>query len=103
MSRRRNYTESERALIVIGVIADVPIEEIDKALNKSQDKVGANHRNLSPISHGMLKAIYIPIMTELTQSGDNNVQRREFFRQLWEHCLFPQSVEKLIKAKEKLV
>ena len=101
MSRGRNYTESERALIIIGVIAGVPIEEIDRALNKSQDKVGTNHRNLSPISHGMLKTIYIPIMSKLTQGSDNNQKRQQFFRHLWEHCLSPQSVEKLLKANEK--
>ena len=99
MKRKRNYTETERALIAIGVIANIPLTEIDAALHKSQDKVGASHRSLHPVSHGMLKAIYIPIMADLSESGDNNETRAKFFRYLWDHCISPQSVDKLCKAK----
>lgn len=69
--RQRDYTETERALIIIGVLAGIPLEQIDTALHKGQDKLGVPHRSLNPVSHGMLEVVYIPSMKEDMVIADN--------------------------------
>ena len=97
MKNTRNYTEAERALILIAVLADIPLNEIDETLHKGQDKLGVPHRSLNPISHGMIKTVYLS--TLLSQDAIEQVD----FGKLWEHCLSPKSVMQLIATKKDKV
>ena len=95
--RWRNYTEAERALALIGVLAGIPLDEINNTLYKGQRKLGSEPRPLNPISHGMLKTVYLPVL--LSPDAIEQID----FKKLWEHCLSPKSVMQLIATKKDKV
>ena len=61
--RDRNYTKSERAIIIAGINAKVPLTEINKVLLDEQAKTGQSRRTLNPSSYDLVKKKYLP-MTE---------------------------------------
>lgn len=78
----RNYTISERAIIVVGLQAGKSPPEIQKVLLEEQKRLGLTERWVPASSFEMMRRRY---MTQLTQ------------KDLWDHILNPKSVGELSK------
>ena len=64
--RGRNYTISERAIITIGVLSGLSLDDINKILEIEQNRFGKYMvaRKLNETSYNMLKKTYLPKITE---------------------------------------
>lgn len=77
----RNYTEAERALLLLGVAAGASLEEINRLLEKDQKKKNSPTRLMPKSSYDMVKDVYG--VAQWTP------------QQLWEQVLTPRSVSDL--------
>ena len=82
---KRNYTTSERAAILIGVMAGCSLEEINQILVKDQKKLGITPRLLPEGSYLMLKKRYLKSVTASPEA-------------MWSHILHPQNIKAVLKA-----
>lgn len=62
----RNYTISERAIIIVGIKAKKSLDEINRVLAQSQEKEKRSPRPLNASSYDMMKKSYVPKLTEVT-------------------------------------
>ena len=84
MGRGRNYTISERAIITIGVLSGLSLDDINKILASEQNRFGSYMvaRELNEKSYKMLKDTYLPKLT-------NNKDLEKEFINLLHHILNP--------------
>lgn len=61
----RNYTVSERAIIIVGIKAKKSLEEINRVLANSQQKENRSPRPLNASSYEMMKKSYAPNLSEV--------------------------------------
>ena len=73
----RNYTVSERAIIIIGLKANIPPVKIQMLLLEEQKRLGLTERRVPASSFAMVKYKYLPNMTD---------------EQIWEHIQSPKSL-----------
>jgi hypothetical protein len=73
----RNYTISERAIIIVGVKAKQSLEEINRLLRQEQQKQGQTERELNGTSYLMLKNNYLKVLKD---------------EDLWEHIQSPKTL-----------
>ena len=78
----RNYTISERAIIVIGLQAGIPALEIQKLLLAEQKRLGLTERWVPASSFEMMRKRYMPKLTQ---------------KDLWDHIQNPKAVGDLDK------
>jgi len=79
-TRMRNYTASERALITLGVAARVPLEEINKVLQRDARRSGGSYRPFHPTSYDMSTRYPLPR------------DRQDHMKRVWDHVLTPQTL-----------
>ena len=82
MSRGRNYTVSERAILVLGLRAGVTPFQINILLKKEQKKMGLGERQIPASSFAMVKEKYLPTMND---------------KQVWDYIQNPKSLADLEK------
>ena len=86
----RNYTASERALIVLGVMVGKTCSEINEILEKDQKKSGATNRTMPQGTYDMLTKRYLPNMRVPNQTPD-------WIFEVFDHTLHPKSAADLCK------
>ena len=57
--KQRNYTTSERAIIVIGIQAKASLLEINTLLMKEQQRLGLSPRTMPQSSYNIMKSKYL--------------------------------------------
>lgn len=87
MSRGRNYTVSERAVIAIGAAAGKSVDEINEVLAEDARRSGATVRQVNPTSLGM--APRYPSLSPADAEA------------LWRHIISPQSLGALSRQEEE--
>lgn len=86
--RQRNYTASERALITLGVAAGVPLDEINKVLERDAKRSGAVYRPFHPTSYDM--------STRYPQPE----AKQGVMKKVWDHVLHPQTLGAHARQRE---
>lgn len=84
----RNYTASERSLIVLGVMAGKTCSEINEVLRRDQEKSGATERTMPQGTYDMLLKRYLPNMGVPSQTPD-------WVFEVFDHTLHPKSAADL--------
>ena len=82
MPRGRNYTTSERAIIILGLRAGVAPFKINQILTEEQKKLGLTERKVPASSFAIMKAKYLPAMDD---------------KEIWYYIQNPKSIGKLEK------
>ena len=82
-TRERNYTIGERAIITMGVLAGKNIDEVNKILEKEQNKTGLTPRKINPRSWELLNSAYL-------KSWENRSPET-----YWDHILNPKAMSSL--------
>ena len=82
--RSRNYTIAERAVILIGLMANRSLEEINDMLVKDQQRMGIATRVVPVSSYNIMKRCYLQHI-----SSDPDL--------MWSHISNPQSINQLGK------
>lgn len=82
MTRGRNYTVSERAILVLGLRAGKTPFQINELLKEEQKKLGLTERMIPASSFAMVKEKYLPNMDD---------------KQVWDYILNPKSLGNLEK------
>lgn len=81
----RNYTPGERAIILIGCAANLPIDQINNMLQLEQLKTKNSARELNERSFHLLKSAYLPLI--LRQEEGDNPDR--VFNRMINHVMSP--------------
>lgn len=99
----RHYTKSERALIILGALNNVELENINQILLADQIRTGSTKRELSERSYELLQDAYIPAMLDEAyrdeEKGPDQAEAImglvEFSRQLWYHVISPKTLKQI--------
>jgi hypothetical protein len=81
----RNYTVAERAILVLGLKADIPPVKINLLLKEEQKKMGLTERMIPASSFAMVKYKYLPNLSD---------------EQIWEYIQHPQTIGQLVQEKK---
>ena len=95
----RNYTHGERALILIGILANQSNEEINTLLKKDQLRSGASQRTIPVSSQNIIKDRYIPrFLTPKKESGTQPTIKNKvenLYGLMWQHIVQPKTIGQL--------
>ena len=83
--KNRNYTIAERAVILIGLMANRSLDEINDMLLKDQKRMGISRRVVPLSSYNIMKRCYLKHI-----SANPEV--------MWSHISNPQSITQLTKC-----
>lgn len=105
----RHYTKAERALIILGALNNIELENINQMLLADQLRTGSTKRELSERSYELLQEAYIPAMLDEAYrdetKGPDQVEAImglvEFGKQLWYHVISPKTLTEINKILDK--
>ena len=104
----RNYTIGERAIIILAMACDEPLEEINSLLEMEQKRTGMSLRHFNERSYQLVKTAYIPKLlkweldpeyTSLEDIAEQRQREEEIFGNLLRHCLNPKPMNELKESK----
>ena len=87
--RGRNYTASERALHRIGILAGVPLPEINLVLERDSVRLGLDPRLIPEGSHELVGKAYLDEVRSI------EIVPSEVWKALWEQCINSKSLSDL--------